>query len=47
MDDVPLREYLEAVREGDLRWLVERDRRYAEVAVEREKAESEDLFAAV
>lgn len=36
--DVSLREYVEALRAADLRFDMERDRRYAEVATEREKA---------
>ena len=35
---VPLQEYLAAVRESDLRFEAERDRRYTEVNLEREKA---------
>jgi hypothetical protein len=46
---VPLQEHLAAVRECDLRFEVERDRRYAEVNLEREKAlkikETADLAA--
>jgi hypothetical protein len=46
---VPLQEHLAAVRESDLRFEVERDRRYAEVNLEREKAlkikETADLAA--
>jgi hypothetical protein len=37
-DTVPLREHLQALREADLRFDAERDRRLTEVAVEREKA---------
>lgn len=47
--DVSLREHLEALRAADLRFHEERDRRYAEVATEREKAlkikETADLAA--
>ena len=46
---VPLQEYLAAVRESDLRFEAERDRRYTEVNLEREKAlkikETADLAA--
>jgi len=46
---VPLQEHLAAVRESDLRFEAERDRRYAEVNLEREKAlkikETADLAA--
>jgi hypothetical protein len=35
---VPLREHLQALREADLRFDAERDRRYTEVSQEREKA---------
>jgi hypothetical protein len=38
MKDVSLREHLAAIREADLRFAAERDRRLTEVAVEREKA---------
>jgi hypothetical protein len=45
VDDVPLREHLADLHRADLRWLAERDRRleerdrrYSEVALEREKA---------
>jgi hypothetical protein len=48
-ETVPLQDYLAAVRENDLRFEVERDRRYAEVNLEREKAlkikETADLAA--
>src|SRR5678815_4709291 len=48
-ETVSLREHLAALREADLRFNEERDRRYAEVAVEREKAlkikETADLAA--
>ena len=37
-ETVPLREYLAALRAADALLMAERDRRYAEVAVEREKA---------
>jgi hypothetical protein len=37
-ETVPLREYLAAVRESDVRFNAERDRRYTEVNLEREKA---------
>jgi hypothetical protein len=37
-ETVPLQEYLAAVRECDQRFEAERDRRYAEVSLEREKA---------
>lgn len=47
--DVSLREHLAALRDADLRFIEERDRRYAEVATEREKAlkikETADLAA--
>jgi len=36
--DVSLREHLAAIRDGDLRFQQERDRRYSEISVEREKA---------
>lgn len=46
---VPLREHLTALREADLRFDAERDRRLTEVAIEREKAlkikETADLAA--
>ena len=46
---VPLQEHLAAVRENDLRFEAERDRRYTEVNLEREKAlkikETADLAA--
>jgi hypothetical protein len=49
MKTVSLKEHLTAIRECDLRFLAERDRRYAEVNVEREKAlkikETADLAA--
>lgn len=49
VDTVPLRDHLAAIREYDLRVGAERDRRYAEVNVEREKAlkikETADLAA--
>ncbi len=48
-ESVPLKEYLAALREADLRFNAERDRRLTEVAVEREKAlkikETADLAA--
>jgi hypothetical protein len=48
-DSVPLNDYLAALREADLRFDAERDRRLTEVAVEREKAlkikETADLAA--
>ncbi len=48
-ETVPLQEYLAAVRESDLRFEAERDRRYTEVNLEREKAlkikETADLAA--
>jgi hypothetical protein len=48
-ETVPLREYLAAVHESDLRFDAERDRRYTEVNLEREKAlkikETADLAA--
>jgi hypothetical protein len=48
-ETVPLQEYLAAVRESDLRFEAERDRRYSEVNLEREKAlkikETADLAA--
>ena len=48
-ETVPLREYLAAVRESDVRFGAERDRRYTEVNLEREKAlkikETADLAA--
>ena len=48
-ETVPLREYLAAVRESDVRFNTERDRRYTEVNLEREKAlkikETADLAA--
>jgi hypothetical protein len=48
-DQVPLREHLEALRAADAALAAERDRRYAEVNVEREKAlkikETADLAA--
>jgi hypothetical protein len=48
-DPVPLKDYLAALREADLRFNAERDRRLTEVAVEREKAlkikETADLAA--
>jgi hypothetical protein len=48
-DTVPLRQHLEALRAADAATAAERDRRYAEVAVEREKAlrikETADLAA--
>jgi hypothetical protein len=37
-DSVTLREHLEALRKADALFQAERDRRYAEVSVEREKA---------
>jgi hypothetical protein len=37
-ETVPLREHLAVVREADKRFEQERDRRYSEVAIEREKA---------
>ena len=37
-ETVPLQEYLAAVRDSDLRFEAERDRRYTEVNLEREKA---------
>lgn len=47
--DVSLREHLEALRQADRRLEVERDRRYSELAIEREKAlkikETADLAA--
>lgn len=47
--DVSLREYVSALRDADLRFDEERDRRYAEVETEREKAlsikETADLAA--
>jgi hypothetical protein len=46
---IPLQEHLAAVRESDLRFEAERDRRYTEVNLEREKAlkikETADLAA--
>jgi preprotein translocase subunit SecF len=48
-DTVPLKEHLEALRAADMRFNEERDRRYAEVNIEREKAlkikETADLSA--
>ncbi len=48
-DSVPLREHLKAIRKADLAFAEERDRRYAEVNIEREKAlkikETADLAA--
>ena len=48
-ETVPLKEHLAALREADLRLNEERDRRYAEVNIEREKAlkikETADLAA--
>jgi hypothetical protein len=48
-ETVPLREHLAALRDADLRFNEERDRRYAEVNIEREKAlkikETADLAA--
>jgi hypothetical protein len=48
-ETVPLREHLAALRDADLRFSEERDRRYAEVNIEREKAlkikETADLAA--
>ena len=48
-ETVSLREHLAALREADLRFNEERDRRYAEVNIEREKAlkikETADLAA--
>ena len=48
-ETVPLQEHLAAVRESDLRFEAERDRRYTEVNLEREKAlkikETADLAA--
>jgi hypothetical protein len=48
-ETVPLKEHLAALREADLRFNEERDRRYAEVNIEREKAlkikETADLAA--
>lgn len=48
-ETVPLREHLEALRAADIRFNEERDRRYAEVNIEREKAlkikETADLAA--
>jgi len=48
-ETVPLKEHLEALRDADLRFNEERDRRYAEVNIEREKAlkikETADLAA--
>jgi len=48
-DPISLREHLEALRFSDLRFLDERDRRYMEIGVEREKAlkikETADLAA--
>jgi len=37
-ETVPLREHLQVVRDADKRFEQERDRRYSEVAIEREKA---------
>lgn len=37
--DVSLREYIEALRRADVALAVERDRRYTEVQIERDKAE--------
>ena len=48
-ETVPLKEHLSALRAADLRFNEERDRRYAEVNIEREKAlkikETADLAA--
>jgi len=48
-ETVPLKDHLAALREADLRFQEERDRRYAEVNIEREKAlkikETADLAA--
>lgn len=48
-ETVPLREHLEALRAADMRFEEERDRRYSEVNIEREKAlkikETADLAA--
>jgi len=48
-ETVPLKEHLEALRAADMRFNEERDRRYAEVNIEREKAlkikETADLAA--
>jgi preprotein translocase subunit SecF len=48
-DTVPLKEHLEALRAADMRFEEERDRRYSEVNIEREKAlkikETADLAA--
>ena len=48
-ETVPLKDHLSALREADLRFQEERDRRYAEVNIEREKAlkikETADLAA--
>jgi hypothetical protein len=48
-ETVPLREHLEALRAADMRFEEERDRRYTEVNIEREKAlkikETADLAA--
>jgi hypothetical protein len=48
-ETVPLKEYLEALRTADMRFEEERDRRYSEVNIEREKAlkikETADLAA--
>jgi len=49
IETVTLREHIEALRDADLRFSEERDRRYAEVNLEREKAlkikETADLAA--
>lgn len=49
VETVPLKEHLEALRAADMRFNEERDRRYAEVNIEREKAlkikETADLAA--
>jgi len=48
-ESVPLKEHLEALRAADMRFEDERDRRYSEVNIEREKAlkikETADLAA--
>lgn len=48
-ETVPLRRHLEAIRKADQKFYEERDRRYAEVNIEREKAlkikETADLAA--
>jgi preprotein translocase subunit SecF len=48
-ETVPLKEHLEALRAADMRFEEERDRRYSEVNIEREKAlkikETADLAA--